>query len=144
MRDGEMQIRFGAKARRPSDPSLIDNRAARLSRSLSGTNLERAGDYNLRTVLQTVRLNGDTTRVAIPDDLGRIALPHRPEGYERWNEVGLVAMLSLVGKALMKSRMLTSDFDDDLIQRTRGLRFGRLRVSDRGRTARPRRDLPAG
>lgn len=207
-----MQISFGAKPGRSIDPSPNDSRDARLSRSLSGTNLERAGDYNLRTVLQAVRLNGDTTRVAIaqqtgltaptianitgrlidmglvrnagrmqggrgqpalrlqinpegafgvglnidrdhltmvtldlagqvrsrttreiafampddvtafvaeafdrlieeggvdrdrvlgvgvaiPDDLGRIALPHRPAGYDRWNEVDLTAMLSVL------------------------------------------------
>ncbi|MGP7795448.1 ROK family protein [Sphingomonas sp. CLY1604] len=207
-----MQISFGAKTGRRADPSATDGRDARLSRSLSGTNLERAGDYNLRTVLQAVRLGGDTTRVAIaqqtgltaptianitgrlidmglvrnagrmqggrgqpalrlqinpdgafgiglnidrdhltlvtldlagqvrsratreiafampddvvafvtdvidqviaeggvdrdrvlgvgvaiPDDLGRIALPHRPEGYDRWNEVNLSAMLSVL------------------------------------------------
>lgn len=207
-----MQISFGAKTGRRADPSATDGRDARLSRSLSGTNLERAGDYNLRTVLQAVRLGGDTTRVAIaqqtgltaptianitgrliemglvrnagrmqggrgqpalrlqinpdgafgiglnidrdhltlvtldlagqvrsratreiafampddvvafvtdvidqviaeggvdrdrvlgvgvaiPDDLGRIALPHRPEGYDRWNAVDLPAMLSVL------------------------------------------------
>jgi predicted NBD/HSP70 family sugar kinase len=34
--------------------------------------------------------------VAIPDDLGRIALPHRPAGYDRWNAVDLSAMLSVL------------------------------------------------
>jgi hypothetical protein len=48
----------------------MDSRATRLSRSLSGTNLERAGDYNLRTVLQAVRLNGDTTRAEIAQQTG--------------------------------------------------------------------------
>lgn len=207
-----MSISFGAKSTRRNEPPASDGRDARLSRSLSGTNLERAGDYNLRTVLQAVRLGGDTTRVAIaqqtgltaptianitgrliemglvrnagrmqggrgqpalklqinpdgafaiglnidrdhltlvsldlagqvrsrvtreiafalpddvvafvteviddviaegavdrdrvlgvgvavPDDLGRIALPHRPEGYDRWNDVDLPAMLSIL------------------------------------------------
>lgn len=35
---------------------------ARLNVSLSGTNLERAGDYNQRVVLQAIRLNADVTR----------------------------------------------------------------------------------
>ena len=43
---------------------------ARLSRSLSGTNLARAGDYNLRTVLQAIRLAPGTTRVAIAAQTG--------------------------------------------------------------------------
>ncbi len=206
-----MQISFGTKPERRTE-TQADGRETRLSRSLSGTNLERAGDYNLRTVLQAVRLNGDTTRVAIaqqtgltaptianitgrliemglvrnagrmqggrgqpalrlqinpdgafgiglnidrdhltlvtldlagqvrsramreiafampddvvafvtemlddvieqggvdrdrvlgvgvaiPDDLGRIALPHRPAGYDRWNAVDLAAMLSVL------------------------------------------------
>ncbi|MBJ6120189.1 ROK family transcriptional regulator [Sphingomonas mollis] len=47
------------------DPLSADSREARLSRSLSGTNLERAGDYNLRTVLQAIRLERTTTRVEI-------------------------------------------------------------------------------
>ncbi|WP_267393531.1 ROK family transcriptional regulator [Sphingomonas sp. GC_Shp_1] len=32
--------------------------------------------------------------VALPDDLGRVALPHRPDGYERWSEVNLQALLA--------------------------------------------------
>ncbi|WNO52908.1 ROK family transcriptional regulator [Stakelama saccharophila] len=39
-----------------------DSRTARLTLSLSGTNLERAGDYNQRIVLQAIRLAGETTR----------------------------------------------------------------------------------
>ncbi|NTS64550.1 ROK family transcriptional regulator [Sphingomonas sp. HHU CXW] len=35
---------------------------ARLNVSLSGTNLERAGDYNQRVVLQAIRLNAEVTR----------------------------------------------------------------------------------
>lgn len=50
-----------------------DNRAARLSGNLSGTNLERAGDYNLRTVLQAVRLTPGTTRVDIARQTGLTA-----------------------------------------------------------------------
>lgn len=49
------------------DPSPIgsvtaDARAVRLGPSLSGTNLERAGDYNQRVVLQVIRRNPDITR----------------------------------------------------------------------------------
>ncbi|MCU6453696.1 ROK family transcriptional regulator [Sphingomonas sp. A2-49] len=68
-----MEISFGTKAGRRAEPVPADGRDARLSRSLSGTNLERAGDYNLRTVLQAVRLNGDTTRVAIAQQTGLTA-----------------------------------------------------------------------
>lgn len=50
-----------------------EGRAARLSGSLSGTNLERAGDYNLRTVLQAVRLSPGTTRVDIAQQTGLTA-----------------------------------------------------------------------
>lgn len=39
-----------------------DMRNARLTLSLSGTNLERAGDYNQRIVLQAIRLTDETTR----------------------------------------------------------------------------------
>ena len=40
---------------------MID-RGARLGISLSGTNLERAGDYNQRTVLQAIRVRGEASR----------------------------------------------------------------------------------
>ncbi|USU06685.1 ROK family protein [Sphingomonadaceae bacterium OTU29LAMAA1] len=68
-----MPISFGSKPGRRIDAQTSDGRDARLSRSLSGTNLERAGDYNLRTVLQAVRLNRDTTRVAIAQQTGLTA-----------------------------------------------------------------------
>ncbi len=45
-----MQIRFGTKKSERADPTGPGERDARLSRSLSGTNLERAARYNLRTV----------------------------------------------------------------------------------------------
>lgn len=32
--------------------------------------------------------------VALPDDLGRVDLPHRPPGYEKWSEVDIQAMLA--------------------------------------------------
>jgi hypothetical protein len=38
------------------------NRGARLGISLSGTNLERAADYNQRTVLQAIRVSGEASR----------------------------------------------------------------------------------
>ena len=41
------------------------DREARLGISLSGTNLERAGDYNQRTVLQAIRLSGETSRTEL-------------------------------------------------------------------------------
>jgi predicted NBD/HSP70 family sugar kinase len=56
---------------RPGDPnSATEQRDARLSRSLSGTNLARAGDYNQRTVLQAIRLAPGTTRVEIAQQMG--------------------------------------------------------------------------
>ena len=42
-------------------PAPFD-REARLGISLSGTNLERAGDYNQRTVLQAIRVSGEASR----------------------------------------------------------------------------------
>ncbi|MEH3159909.1 MAG: ROK family transcriptional regulator [Sphingomonas taxi] len=85
-----METRFGKKAgRRPDAATLADSRDARLSRSLSGTNLERAGDYNLRTVLQAVRLNRDTTRVAIAQQTGLTA-PTIANITGRLIEMGLV------------------------------------------------------
>jgi predicted NBD/HSP70 family sugar kinase len=50
-----------------------DGRNARLSRSLSGTNLARAGDYNQRTVLQAIRLNPGTTRIDLARQTGLTA-----------------------------------------------------------------------
>lgn len=41
------------------------DRGARLGVSLSGTNLERAGDYNQRTVLQAIRVSGATSRTEL-------------------------------------------------------------------------------
>lgn len=50
-----------------------EGRGARLAVSLSGTNLARAGDYNQRTVLQAIRLGGETTRVALVQQTGLTA-----------------------------------------------------------------------
>ncbi|WP_347304648.1 ROK family transcriptional regulator (plasmid) [Croceibacterium sp. TMG7-5b_MA50] len=57
---------------RPPAEELRDMPAgsARLARGLSGTNLVRAGDYNQRTVLQAIRLKGETTRVALAAETG--------------------------------------------------------------------------
>ena len=49
----------------PAKPGRSEGRDARLSRTLSGTNLARAGDYNMRTVLQSIRLSPGTTRIDI-------------------------------------------------------------------------------
>ena len=84
-----MQISFGTKPGRKVDTGTTEGREARLSRSLSGTNLERAGDYNLRTVLQAVRLNRDTTRVAIAQQTGLTA-PTIANITGRLIEMGLV------------------------------------------------------
>lgn len=54
----------------------------------------RSGIEDIRRsgVIRTDRVLG--VGVALPDDLGRVALPHRPEGYERWGEVDLQALLA--------------------------------------------------
>ncbi len=54
--------------RRQTGKSGTEARDARLTLSLSGTNLERAGDYNQRIVLQAIRLTDETTR----SDLARV------------------------------------------------------------------------
>ncbi|VVT21951.1 ROK family protein [Sphingomonas sp. EC-HK361] len=70
-------------------PSGAEQRDGRLSRSLSGTNLERAGDYNQRTVLQAIRLAGDTTRVEIAEQTGLTA-PAIANITTRLTDLGLV------------------------------------------------------
>ena len=64
---------FGKLGSRRRTGDSIAPHETRLSRSLSGTNLARAGDYNLRTVLQAIRLNPGTTRVAIAAQTGLTA-----------------------------------------------------------------------
>lgn len=49
------------------------DREARLGISLSGTNLERAGDYNQRTVLQAIRVSGEASRTALASITGLTA-----------------------------------------------------------------------
>ncbi len=50
---------------RPLGGISSSDRAARLGTSSSGTNLARAGDYNQRVVLQTIRRQPDITRTEI-------------------------------------------------------------------------------
>ena len=69
-----------------SDAHLRD---ARLSRGLSGTNLERAGDYNLRTVLQVIRFHRETTRIAIANQTG-LTPPTIANITGRLTEMGLI------------------------------------------------------
>ncbi|WP_343528234.1 ROK family transcriptional regulator [Sphingomonas sp.] len=65
------------------------SRDARLSRGLSGTNMERAGDYNLRTVLQVIRFHGETTRIAIANQTG-LTPPTIANITGRLTEMGLI------------------------------------------------------
>ncbi|MBW4331952.1 ROK family protein [Stakelama sp. CBK3Z-3] len=60
-----MKFTAPADPERRSSNTGADTRDARLRLSLSGTNLERAGDYNQRIVLQAIRLTGETTRTAL-------------------------------------------------------------------------------
>lgn len=69
--------------------SVAELRERRLSRALSGTNLARAGDYNLRTVLQAIRLTPMTTRVDIAQQTGLTA-PTIANITTRLTEMGLV------------------------------------------------------
>ena len=50
-----------------------DDRGTRLVASLSGTNLERAGDYNQRIVLQAIRFAGEITRAELAGITGLTA-----------------------------------------------------------------------
>jgi predicted NBD/HSP70 family sugar kinase len=54
----------------------------------------------LRTEIEAIRASGaiDEKRligvgVALPDDLGSVALPHRPEGYEVWNHLDVAGLV---------------------------------------------------
>ncbi|MFS0772381.1 ROK family transcriptional regulator [Sphingomonas sp. 1P08PE] len=78
------EIGSGADTSTPTD-----TRERRLSRSLSGTNLARAGDYNLRTVLQAIRISSTTTRVDIAQQTGLTA-PTIANITSRLTEMGLV------------------------------------------------------
>lgn len=74
------------------DTSSTENRATKLSTSLSGTNLARAGDYNQRTVLQAVRLSPGTTRVEIAQQTGLTA-PTIANITGRLEELGLIGVI---------------------------------------------------
>ena len=63
-----MTLNLPGLDRRQSTKNGPEARDARLTLSLSGTNLERAGDYNQRIVLQAIRLTDETTR----SDLARV------------------------------------------------------------------------
>jgi predicted NBD/HSP70 family sugar kinase len=89
-----------------------DDRAIRLGPSMSGTNLERAGDYNQRVVLQVIQRNPDITR----------------------NEIAAMTNLSAPTIANITGRL----FDSELILDA-GRRFGgrgqpatRLRINPEG------------
>lgn len=71
-------------------PPGLDERSARLSTSLSGTNLERAGDYNQRIVLQAIRVAGETTRADLAATTGLTA-PTIANITRRLLDLGLVA-----------------------------------------------------
>ena len=58
--------------------------------SLSGTNLERAGDYNQRVVLQAIRINNPITRAALARTTGLTA-PTVANITKRLIQLGLVA-----------------------------------------------------
>jgi predicted NBD/HSP70 family sugar kinase len=53
---------FNVSGKATSASVTADDRSVRLGPSLSGTNLERAGDYNQRVVTQIIRRNPDITR----------------------------------------------------------------------------------
>ncbi|WP_260925956.1 ROK family transcriptional regulator [Novosphingobium sp. 9] len=76
----------GALSRRFGNFSGVESR---LTLSLSGTNLERAGDYNQRIVLQAIRLAGETTRVELAGITGLTA-PTIANITRRLAETGLV------------------------------------------------------
>lgn len=67
----------------------LSRRVSRLSHSLSGTNLVRAGDYNLRTVLQAIRVGGTTTRVALAETTG-LTSPSIANITSKLTELGLI------------------------------------------------------
>jgi predicted NBD/HSP70 family sugar kinase len=52
------------------EASRKSNRKRTAGASLSGTNLERAGDYNQRVILQAIRVNGPVTRVVLAEITG--------------------------------------------------------------------------
>ena len=67
-----------------------DDRGTRLVASLSGTNLERAADYNQRIVLQAIRVAGETTRAELATITGLTA-PTIANITKRLLDLGLIA-----------------------------------------------------
>lgn len=67
-----------------------DDRGTRLAGSLSGTNLERAADYNQRIVLQAIRVAGETTRAELATITGLTA-PTIANITRRLLDLGLIA-----------------------------------------------------
>lgn len=57
----------------PSDRQPRGERQRALATSLSGTNLERAGDYNQRVMLQAIRVKGPITRAELAEMTGLTA-----------------------------------------------------------------------
>ena len=78
----------------PLEVSRKSNRKRTTGTSLSGANLERVGDHNQRVILQAIRVGAPITRVALPDDLGRVDLPHRPPGYDVWSSADVSKLLA--------------------------------------------------
>jgi len=67
-----------------------DDRGTRLVSSLSGTNLERAADYNQRIVLQAIRVAEETTRAELATITGLTA-PTIANITKRLLDLGLIA-----------------------------------------------------
>lgn len=67
-----------------------DDRGARLVASLSGTNLERAADYNQRIVLQAIRVGEEITRAELATITGLTA-PTIANITKRLLDLGLIA-----------------------------------------------------
>jgi predicted NBD/HSP70 family sugar kinase len=76
-------------AQRRAGATGADNRASRLGTSLSGTNLERAADYNQRIVLQAIRVAGETTRSEIAVTTG-LTPPTIANITKRLQDTGLI------------------------------------------------------
>jgi predicted NBD/HSP70 family sugar kinase len=84
--------RVGRKGDRKRVVHSADARSARLAASMSGTNLARAGDYNQRTVLQAIRLGGETTRVELAALTGLTA-PTIANITKRLTDLGLIRLV---------------------------------------------------
>lgn len=84
-----MSLNLPGRDRRPLATSGSEARDARLTLSLSGTNLERAGDYNQRIVLQAIRLAEETTRSELARVTG-LTPPTIANITKRLEDLGLV------------------------------------------------------